>query len=256
MIYPINHHLLKDIKHGFFTRNGGVSTGLYNGLNVGLGSNDDVNNITKNRQMVLEFFAGETLQTTFQIHSDKVTVIDSANSIWSDENSPECDGIVCNQKGVVIGALSADCGTVLFADTENQVIGACHAGWRGAKANIMKVVIDKMITLGAVRKNIVAVIGPLIAQNSYEVGYEFYQSFIDDDDFNKKYFRQQYEGQYFDLNTFIYDKIKAENIGDVDSIYDVHQTDTYTDEQNFYSFRRATHRGEEDYGRQISAICL
>ncbi|MGB1361313.1 MAG: peptidoglycan editing factor PgeF [Alphaproteobacteria bacterium] len=256
MINPISHHLLQDVKHGFFTRQGGVSSGLYQGLNMGLGSNDDKDNVLQNRKIVADYFGSNDILTCFQVHSNKVAVIDSPDKVWDYKNAPEKDAIVCNVKGVAIGALSADCSPILFADIENQIIGCAHAGWRGAKDNIMKNVVDEMVNLGADRKNTVAVVGPLIAKQSYEVGSEFYDNFMDDSKDNNKYFSANNNSYQFDLNGFVVDCLKDLNIGAVDSIYNSNNTDTYADESMFYSFRRSTHKKENDYGRQISAICL
>ncbi len=255
MIQPISHYLLEDIKHGLFTRQGGVSQGIYKGLNVGLGSNDDIQHILQNRKLVAEFFGSDDIYSCFQIHSNKVTVIDSQDKLWDSKNCPESDAIVCNQKGIPISALSADCGTVLFADTNNQVIGCAHAGWRGAKDNIIKNVIDEMIKLGAQKQNIVAVIGPVISQDSYEVGQEFYDNFINANKDYDKYFIKK-EKHHFDLNQFIINKLQETEISAIGSLYETHKTDTYNDIDNFYSFRRSVHNKEEDYGRQASVICL
>ncbi len=239
------------IAHGFFTRNGGTSSALYASLNVGLGSDDDADRVAKNREMVCQAIGAKPgqLATVSQVHSADVAIADRP---WR-ENRPRADGIVSKSKGLVIGILTADCGPVLFADADAGVIGAAHAGWKGALFGVLENTISAMIDLGAERGNIVATLGPCISQKNYEVGPEYRAKFISADPANEKYFypSQKPDHHMFDLATFVFDRlqnagVKAGLLGNC----------TYQDETQFYSYRRSVHKNEPDYGRQISAIML
>jgi YfiH family protein len=239
------------IRHGFFTRQGGVSQGIYAGLNVGIGSDDERDAVIENRTRVAAWFElpPEKLATVHQVHSPDVLVVDETY----DGERPKVDAMVTNVPGVALGVLSADCGPILFADGEAGVIGAAHAGWKGALYGVLENTIYAMVQLGAVRERITAVLGPSIGPRSYEVGPEFVRRFMDFDATYKRYFsRSEHPGHaMFDLPALTIDRltdagVRAESLG----------LDTYPDAERFYSYRRTTHAKEPDYGRQISAIAL
>lgn len=239
------------IRHGFFTREGGVSDGIYASLNVGLGSHDSPERVAENRARVAGHFgaAADALATAHQVHSADVFVI----AADYDGERPRADALVTAEPGLVLGVLTADCGPILFADPQARVIGAAHAGWRGALDGIAENTIDAMIALGARREDIVACLGPSISAAHYEVGAEFVDRFLADDVDNRRFFRASpREGHsMFDLPAYTLMRlsragIKAEATGDC----------TYADEARFFSYRRTTHRNEPDYGRQISAITI
>lgn len=239
------------IRHGFFTRAGGVSEGLYRSLNTGVGSRDDPARVRENRSRVARWMGvpDTHLNTLYQIHSaDVVTVREP----FSGER-PEADAMVTDRPGIALGSLAADCGPVLFADAGTRVIGAAHAGWKGALTGVLEATIEAMEKLGARRENIVAVLGPSISQANYEVGPEFQERFAQADAANSVYFNPSGKSGHFlfDLNGYTVDRllkagVMAEMIGRC----------TYAEEDLFFSYRRATHRNEPDYGRQISAIVL
>lgn len=239
------------IAHGFFTRAGGVSEGLYAGLNVGLGSKDMPERIHENRSRVADWFGGQPdrLATLYQVHSPDVVVVDAPPA----GDRPEADGQVTNRPGIVLGVLTADCGPILFADPEAGVIGAAHAGWKGALEGVLENTITAMERLGARRADIVATLGPSISQRNYEVGPEFYERFVARNADWARFFRPSgKEGHFlFDLPNLTVSRlaaagVRAENL----------DICTYADEDRFFSYRRTTHRKEPDYGRQISAIML
>ena len=245
---PLN---LSGIAHGFFTREGGYSSGIFASLNCGLGSGDDVALVTQNRAKVAVSLNVEAshLVSAFQVHSADVAVVEAPFS-----ERPKVDGLVTRKRGIALGVLTADCGPVLFADEKAQVIGACHAGWKGAVSGITDATVLAMERLGALRENIVAVLGPTISQSAYEVGPEFPKVFLEQDPAHQKYFIPSLKfGHYmFDLPTYLSDRMKAFGLGQVHDL----ALCTYADEDRFYSYRRATHRGEKDYGRLISAMAL
>lgn len=239
------------ISHGFFTRLGGCSQGIFSSLNAGLGSGDDTNSVIENRRRICNAIGTKpsNLATLYQHHSADVFV--ATGGIEKDR--PKADGIVTNTPGTAIGIVTADCGPVLFADPINKVIGAAHAGWRGAFDGVLQNTIDQMIELGAERENITASLGPCISQKSYEVGPEFYQRFIDKGEKLSKYFKpSEQAGHYmYDLNSFIQDQLKSAGV-----IAEDLAICTYEGEDEFFSYRRTTHRAENDYGRQLSLISL
>lgn len=253
---PIRSPLLetgkdKGIVHGFFTRQGGVSEGIYRGLNIGAGSHDEPHNVAENRRRVAESMGvtPENLLTVYQVHSaDVVTVTEPFQG-----ERPRADAMVTNVPGIALGALSADCGPVLFADMEARIIGAAHAGWRGAIDGVLENTVEAMITLGAERSRIVAVLGPTIGPENYEIGPEFFDQFVARDASYVRYFRPSAKEDHylFDLWSFILDRLKASGVK-----ADAVRQCTYADEARFFSYRRATHRNEPDYGRQISAIAI
>jgi polyphenol oxidase len=240
------------LRHAFFTRAGGVSGGIYESLNGGLGSNDDPAHIAENRRRMAQQLgvAPEHFLSVHQTHSPDVVV---ATGPWQGASRPLADAIVTRTEGLAIGATAADCGPILLTDPRARVIGAVHAGWKGALTGIVEATVDAMERLGAERSGIVAAIGPLIRQHSYEVGNEFVERFIEADADNALFFIPAARADHamFDLAGLI--RMRLENSG-VLMIDDI-GADTYSDER-FYSYRRSVHRGEPDYGRHVHAIAL
>ncbi len=240
------------LRHAFFTRDGGVSTGIHAGLNAGIGSQDDPANVVENRRRIAERMgvAPARLLTLYQTHSPDAVV---ATGPWEGTSRPRADAIVTRTAGLAIGVTAADCGPILLVDPTARVIGAAHAGWKGALTGILESTIAAMEKLGAERSGTVAAIGPLIRQHSYEVGGEFVERFMAADAENALYFiPSAREGHaMFDLAGFI--RTRLENAG-VLMIDDV-GVDTYSDPR-FYSYRRSVHRNEPDYGRHVHAIVL
>lgn len=240
------------LRHAFFTREGGVSGEIYESLNGGLGSNDDPANVLENRRRMAEQMGVEPANfiSVHQIHSPDAVV---ATGPWPDDTRPRADAIVTRTEGIAIGVTAADCGPILFADAGARVIGAAHAGWKGALTGVVESTIEAMEKLGADRGGIVAAIGPLIRQHSYEVGSEFVERFLDADGDNKSFFIPSVRSGHamFDLAGFI--RMRLENAG-VLMIDDI-GVDTYSDPR-FYSYRRSVHRNEPDYGRHVHAIAL
>lgn len=254
---PIESGLITDavrnssVLHGFFTRMGGVSDGIYRGLNVGLGSHDDRSAVVENRERVCSHFglSAADLATPHQIHSPDVVV---AEAPFIDER-PKADAVVTATPGIVIGVLTADCGPVLFADPDAGVVGAAHAGWGGALRGILESTIEAMLTLGARRENIRACLGPSISGKNYEVGPEFVERFVAADPANERWFSpSEREGHsMFDLPAYTLARLEAAGVS-----AEATGLCTYADEDRFFSYRRTTHRGEPDYGRQIAAIAI
>jgi len=240
------------LRHAFFSREGGVSGGIYEGLNGGLGSNDDPALVAENRRRMAEQMGvvPEHLISAHQIHSPDAVV---ATGPWQNGTRPRADAIVTRTAGIAIGVTAADCGPVLIADPAARVIGAAHAGWKGALTGVLESTIEAMEKLGADRGVMVAAIGPLIRQNSYEVGSEFVERFLDADAENGVFFIPSVRSGHsmFDLAGFI--RMRLENAG-IPMIDDI-GVDTYSDER-FYSYRRSVHRKEPDYGRHVHAIAL
>ena len=241
------------VKHGFFTRRDGVSGGVYKGLNCGYGSGDDNANIDQNRAIAMAKLGitREDLNTLYQIHSADVVV---AKSAWSIDERPKADALVTDQPGLAIGVTTADCTPVLFADPKAGVIGAAHAGWKGAFSGVLSGTVDQMEHLGAKRAHIVAAVGPCIHQKSYEVGPEFIQSFLDREATNTRFFVPSAKADHhlFDLPGFVLDKLSDLELFAVQNVSE----DTYVADDKFFSYRRATHAKEADYGRGLSAIVL
>lgn len=238
------------IQHGFFTRQGGVSKGIYNSLNAGLSSGDLRADVMENRRRVLEALniSPNQLITPHQFHSSDVVVVKDNLP----EERPKADGIVTNRPNIAIGVVTADCGPILFADPENGVVGAAHAGWRGALNGVLENTIAAMISLGAQRSKIKACLGPTISQANYEVGPEFHQTFIDKSAKYATYFFPSLKAKHhqFDLQMFIKDRLS-----DSEVTSDILGICTYQKQENYFSFRRTTHKNETDYGRQLSIIC-
>ena len=241
---------LEGIPHGFLGRVGGVSTGLVAGLNLGLGTGDDADAVAENRaRAVAAVLPGARLVTVYQIHSADCVVAGD----WSDDARPQADALVTDQPGLLLGVVTADCAPVLLADRSAGVIGAAHAGWKGAVSGVTDSTIVAMEALGAKRGNIVAAVGPCIAQPSYEVDAGFYQRFVAQDPGNAAFFVPGVPDHWqFDLERYVAERLQQAGIGAVERL----GLDTYPDENAFFSFRRATHRGEPDYGRQMSLIGL
>ena len=241
------------IAHGFFGRQGGASQGIFASLNCGLGSGDDRATVVRNRAVVAKALGGSEPQivTTFQVHSAEAVIVSKP---WAYDERPKVDGMVTNVPGLILGTLTADCGPVLFADGTARVIGCAHAGWKGALTGVTDSTIVKMEVLGAKRENIVAVLGPTISKSAYEVGPEFIERFVEAAAGNKIYFTDSVKaGHYmFDLPKYLIDRLKAFRVG---TVVDTGLC-TYAGEADFFSYRRATHAGETDYGRQIAAITL
>lgn len=240
------------VRHGFFTRRGGVSKGLYEGLNVGLGSRDDRACVLENRRRVAAWLGvpATHLATQHQVHSARATVAQAARD---GHDRPEADGIVTDRPGLAVGVLAADCGPVLMADPSARVVGAVHAGWKGALDGVLEATVEAMERLGASAPRIVAVLGPSIARDSYEVGPEFVRRWLDADAGNRRWFSPSPRSGHamFDLNAYTVDRlsragVQASMLGRC----------TYAEPDLFFSYRRTTHRGEPDYGRQISAIVM
>ncbi len=246
----IKHDLLAPIRHGFFGRSGGASSGIYTGLNCGLGSSDQHDIVTINRARVADAIgvAPDHLIGVHQIHSaDVVTVTDLSAP------RPKADAVVTATRGIGLSVLTADCQPVLFADRDAGVIGAAHAGWKGAVDGVLDATVDAMCNLGARRDQIVAVIGPCISQSAYEVGPEFFERFHDEDEQNARFFVNGADGKYqFDLPAFGLSRLRAAGIKDAS--WSRHCT--YSDADRFYSYRRSVHNQEPDYGRLIAAIAL
>jgi YfiH family protein len=243
--------LLDGMRHGFLGRRGGVSTGLVAGLNVGLGSGDDPAAVAENRRRALAAVApGAQLVTVFQVHSPAVVV---ATAAWPDEARPKADALVTDRPGLALGILTADCAPVLFADTEAGVIGAAHAGWKGAIAGVTDATVAAMEGLGARRERIIAVVGPCIGQASYEVDDGFRARFVAAGPDNERLFVTGRPGHaQFDLPGYVAHRLTGFGVGQVDVL----ALNTMELADRFYSFRRATLAGEPDYGRQISLIAL
>jgi hypothetical protein len=244
------------LRHAFFSRDGGVSSGIYASLNGGLGSSDVPANVHENRRRIAEQIgvAPEHLLSLHQTHSpDVVVASDRWQSSWQGSSRPRGDAVVTRVEGLAIGVTTADCGPILFADPNARVIGAAHAGWKGALTGVLEATVAAMEKLGAERNGIVAAIGPLIRQPSYEVGAEFIERFVEADAENAVFFLPaEREGHaMFDLGGFI--RMRLENAGVL--MIDDTGIDTYTD-QRFFSYRRAVHRKEPDYGRHVHAIAL
>lgn len=244
---------LPGIRHAFFTRHGGVSNGVYYSLNAGLGSRDLALNVRENRaRMALAVGCDpQHFVTAYQVHSADAIV---AEAPWTRENAPRADAVVTRAKGLAIAVTTADCGPILFADPEAGVIAAAHAGWKGALTGILEATIATMEQLGAARARMRVALGPMIRQPSYEVGPEFIARFIAADPDNRRFFAPaaRQDHAQFDLAGYIVVRLTGTGIATVQDLGYC----TYADPTRFFSYRRATHRSEPDYGRHISAIAL
>ncbi len=244
---------LRGVRHAFFTREGGVSQGLYASLNGGVGSDDARANVTENRARMAAALdvAPDAFVTAYQIHSADVVVADTP---WSPDARPRADAIVTRTPGLAIGVSTADCGPVLLADAQARIVGAAHAGWRGALAGVTDATIAAMERLGADRVHIAAAIGPTIRQPNYEVGPDLIDNFLTDDPANDRFFQSSTRPGHalFDLPGYIAARLARAGIGSIEDL----GVCNYAEPQRFFSFRRATHRGEPDYGRHVNAIAL
>jgi polyphenol oxidase len=240
-----------DLGHGFFTRQGGVSTGVYSSLNGGVGSRDDPAAVAENRRRMAEHLWVDPAQflVPYQTHSPDVQIVTEAFG-----ERPRCDALVTATPGLGLGVTGADCGMVLFADSKARVIAAAHAGWKGALTGVLEATLEAMEALGASRASTVAVLGPAIAQKSYEVGVDFASQFVAaSSSYGQFFVASAHDGHYmFDLPGFIGMRLRRGGIGSFQDL----ARDTYAEPDCFYSYRRSVHKNEPDYGRQIAAIAL
>jgi YfiH family protein len=238
---------LEGVPHGFLGRQGGVSIGILAGLNTGTGSADDPEVIAENRRIATDaVLPGARLVTVFQVHSAEAV---TAADVFAER--PHADALATDRPGLLLGILTADCAPVLLADSQAGVVGAAHAGWKGAISGVTDSVIAAMESLGADRSRIAAAIGPCIARASYEVDETFLRRFAAADPANERFFAAGRQGHHqFDLEAYVAHRLALAGIGRVETL----GLDTYPAEERYYSFRRSTHRGEPDYGRQISLI--
>jgi hypothetical protein len=253
MLSPLTSEALAGVRHGFFGRQGGISTGLYSSLNCGLGSRDERAAVLENRGRVAAHLgvAGAPLLTCHQIHSANAIVIEAP---FAPDQQPKADALVTRRTGLVLGALAADCAPILFADRRAGVIGAAHAGWKGALDGIVEATVQAMERAGARRADIVAAIGPCISQAAYEVGPEFRATFEAADPEHGRFFASKPGSArpWFDLPGFVAHRLATAGVGTIDAT----PACTYGTPELHFSYRRATHLGEADYGRQVSAIVL
>ena len=244
---------LKGVRHGFFTRRGGVSQGVYDSLNCGYGNGDAAENVAANRARAMAMMdqSAEALLTARQVHSATAVVVEKP---WAREDAPEADGLVTAVPGIALGLLTADCMPVLFADPRAKVIGAAHAGWRGARAGIAEATVAVMEQAGAKASRIVAVMGPCIRHGSYEVGPEFRDTFLADAAANDSFFApSRNPGRFlFDLPTYLFRRIDAIGLKHIQML----QIDTCREADRFFSHRRSTLAGEAACGRNLSAVIL
>ena len=246
---PILADALRGLPHGFFTREGGVSGGIYASLNGGMGSADAADAVAENRARIAARLGVETLVSLHQVHSDRVEHVTGPR----EGPPPRADAMVTDRPGIGLAVLTADCAPVLLADSEAGVIGAAHAGWKGALGGVLEAVVDAMVARGARREVIVAAVGPAISQRAYEVGPEFVEAFLDEDRAYGRFFAGGRDDRaMFDLPGFCLHRLRKAGVAE--AAWTGHCT--YGDEARFYSYRRACHRGERDYGRLVAAIAL
>jgi len=258
MSVPFQTHellTLNGVSHGFFGRQGGVSEGQYKSLNAGAGSDDTSDNVAQNRALIAGALgtSSDCLLSLSQIHSTDVLIIDAPFKDPISGEIPRADGLVTQTRGLAISALSADCGPVLMCDPDAQIIGACHAGWRGAVAGITTQTIKAMETLGARRETIRAVLGPCISQPNYEVGHGFRDDLVAQNESYDRFFKRGLTGKpHFDLKRFILARLRADGVTQIDALPDC----TYGQPDDYFSYRYNTHHAVNDYGRNLSAIML
>jgi YfiH family protein len=244
---------LTGIRHAFFTREGGVSGGIYESLNGGVGSRDDAAHVGENRARMAASLGvvPDRFLTVYQVHSPTVIV---AETPWSHEARPRADAIVTRMRDLAIGVTTADCGPVLFADPTAHVIGTAHAGWRGALTGVIEATLDAMERLGAKRRNIRAAIGPMIRQQNYEVGPDLIERFAAEDGASSRFFAPTARDGHaqFDLGGYVATRLERAGVDQIDDL----GLCTYADPARFYSYRRVSHRAEPDYGRHVNAIVL
>ncbi len=247
----VRSRLLMDLPHGFLGRKGGVSGGIHAGLNVGLGSDDDREAIFENRRRaVAAVLPGAELVTVHQVHSPDVVTVSRPLPL---DQRPPADAMVTNQPGLLLGILTADCVPVLFADIDAGVVGAAHAGWKGALSGVTDNTLSAMEALGAERSRIICAVGPCIVQKSYEVDDGFYRRFVEDADENERFFVSGKPGHWqFDIEGYVAARLAAAGVRKVECLGE----DTYSQPDRFFSYRRSCHRSEPGYGREISLIGL
>lgn len=250
-VEAIRAKALAGVPHGFLGRRGGVSTGMCAGLNSGFGSGDDPAVVAENRRLAVGAVApGATLVSVYQVHGERVVDVDTP---WPDDDRPHADAMVTGRPGIALGILTADCTPVLLADAAAGVVGAAHAGWKGAYAGVLENVVAAMARRGARRERIVAAVGPVIGRKSYEVDAGFFERFVAADAANARFFGDGRPGHHqFDLEAFVLARLAAAGVTRAEAL----GLDTYAAPDRFYSYRRATHRGEPSYGRQLSIIAL
>ncbi len=253
MITFNNLNDVPNVRHAFFTREGGVSTGVYASLNCGPGSSDLADAVTRNRAIAMEMLDRQPgdLVTVRQAHTADVVVVEK---LFSHDQAPVADALVTDRPGVALGILTADCAPVLFADKKGKVIAAAHAGWKGAVGGVLDSTVKAMVGLGANSASIIAVVGPCIAQRSYEVGPEFPRPFLAQDPSTQSYFVKAPKPDHFmfDLKGYVLHRLRLAGVGEAHALL----ADTCFEEQRFFSYRRTTLRKESDYGRQMSAIVI
>lgn len=241
------------IRHAFFTREGGISEGVYAGLNGGIGSSDKPEHVTENRARMAGYLGvpADNLLSLYQIHSPTALTVTEP---WPRAHRPQADAMVTVKPGIALGVGAADCGPILFADPEAGVVGAAHSGWKGAIGGVLESTIAAMEVEGARRSRMIVALGPMLSQANYEVGPEFRSTFLAENPDNHRFFRDGARENYphFDLPGYIVSRLERANVGKIDNL----ALCTYADEARFYSYRRKTHRNEPDYGRLIAAIRL
>lgn len=244
---------LAGIRHAFFTRQGGISDGCYRSLNGGTGSNDSAANVVENRARMAAAVGVEPLRflTAYQIHSPQIVI---AETPWTSEQRPRADAIVTRMRALAIGVTTADCGPILLADPHARVIGAAHAGWRGALGGVVEATVDGMVSLGAARDQIRAALGPMIRQPNYEVGADLMARFAAEDPASNRFFAPARRDGHalFDLAGYVAARLERAGVRGVEDL----GLCTYANPARFFSYRRATHHAEADYGRHINAIAL
>jgi YfiH family protein len=244
---------LPGVAHGFFSRRGGVSEGVYASLNAGVGSRDAPEAVAENRARIAAAIGVDPgrLAVPYQVHSPAAAAI---SEHWAPDARPRCDALATATPGLALGVTGADCGMILFADVRARVVGAAHAGWKGALTGVIEATVAAMERLGATRRDIVGALGPCIAQASYEVGPEFVAAFAAAGEDTPRFFAPSRNAGHsmFDLNAYIAERAARAGIRGFEDL----RLDTYADERRFFSYRRSTHRKEPDYGRLVSAIVL
>lgn len=253
MLQALSISALSGVRHAFFTRDGGVSDGVYATLNAGVGSNDDPAKVAENRaRMAAALKVGpDRFLTAYQIHSPDVVV---AETPWTQAARPRADAIVTCVPGLAVGVSTADCGPVLFAEPQARIVGAAHAGWRGALSGVIEATVAAMEKLGADRSRLIAAIGPMIRQRNYEVGHDLVETFLAADPANGRFFAPAAREAHaqFDLAGYIAARLAHAGVAHVEDLGHC----TYADPLRFFSYRRSTHRVEPDYGRHVNAIAL
>ena len=243
---------IEGVRHGFFSREGGVSEGIYASRNTGLGSGDKRERVKENRRLVCQEVGGQQLYTPHQIHSSNAVLIEDGWDHDAPDSVPRADAVIAEQVGKVAAVNTADCTPILFASADGTVVAATHAGWKGAIGGVLEATVEMMRGQGA--KEICAAIGPTISQANYEVGPEFRQRFLEHDKENERYFiRSKRPDHYmFDLPAYVSFRLERLDLEDIEDV----GLCTYADEVRFFSYRRTTHLGEANYGRQLSAITI